>query len=522
VQPYDDAGVPPPDDPAADPTTRESPDDPTLGEPAESEGSAASAELSDPADPNPTDPNPTDPNPTDPNPTDPNPAVTPAVDPRRHRGPMSPSLRSHARVIALIVAAVLVAAGVAFVWGDDAQRGASQARPTPTAQRTSNAAVSRSAGIGLLLERRASAVRDHDKTAFLALIDPTAEQFRVEQSDLFDRLADVPLSSWSYELAGDGPALPKDRSLLLPKGSTIARVRLDYQLEGSDSKVEREQYFTVVPRGGQWLLAGNDDAAASGLKTEPDIWDLGPVSVVHGKSSLVLGNAPEKDLQRLAAEADRGVRDVGGVWKRNWSRHPVVVMPKSQSDMAALIGNDGKGLSQIAAVTTGSFESGLSRGDRVVVNPDAWRTLGALGRRVVLAHEMTHLATRAITVNDVPIWLSEGFADYVAYQAVEVPTNVVAGDVLDDVRAGKGPKELPNDADFDASQGDIAAAYEGAWLACRMIAENFGQKKLIALYVSYADDKSEPESEDIKATLGISQAQLVKQWRAYLTARAAA
>jgi hypothetical protein len=445
----------------------------------------------------------------------------PVDEPLRGRA-VAPSLRSHARVIALIVAAVLVAAGVAFVWGDDAERGAREAKPSPTAKPTSNAVIARSTGIGELLTRRARAVRDHDKAAFLALIDPTAEQFRAQQSELFDRLADVPLSGWSYEVAGDGPALPTDRSVLLPKGSTIARVRLDYRLAGSDSQVEREQYFTVVPRGGQWLLAGNDDATASGLKTEPDIWDLGPVRVVRGQTSLVLGNAPEKDLQSLAAEADRGVHDVGGVWQRTWSRHPVVVLPKSQSDMAALIGNNGKGLSQIAAVTTGSFESGLSRGDRIVVNPDAWRTLGTLGRRVVLAHEMTHLATRAVTVNDVPIWLSEGFADYVAYQAVEVPTNVVAGDVLDDVRAGKGPTRLPDDAAFDAAKGDIAAAYEGAWLACRMIAERFGQKKLIALYVSYADNKTAPSSGDIKATLGISERELVKQWRAYLDARAGA
>jgi hypothetical protein len=314
--------------------------------------------------------------------------------------------------------------------------------------------------------------------------------------------------------------LPNDRSVQLPAGSTIARVRLDYRLTGSDSVVERDQYLTVVPRGGHWLLAGNDDAVASGLKTERDIWDLGPVRVVRGKSSLVLGDAPAKELRRLADEADRGVTDVGGVWKRDWSRHPVVVFPKSQADMATLIGSDGKGLAQIAAVTTGSFETGLSRGDRVVVNPEAWRTLGELGRRVVLDHEMTHLATRAITVDDVPIWLSEGFADYVAYHAVEVPTNVVAGDVLDDVRDGKGPDQLPDDADFDAAQGDIAAAYEGAWLACRMIAERYGQKRLIALYVSYADSKDVPAAGEIKATLGISEAELVKQWRIYLDNRA--
>jgi hypothetical protein len=442
-------------------------------------------------------------------------------DIHRHGRPVAPKLLSRLLVAGLILAAVLVAAGAAFMWGGNTKQ-TPQATPHPTGQQTNNAAVGQRAAIGDLLERRGRAVRDHDKAAFLALIDPTAEQFRVDQGKLFDRLAHVPLSDWTYELAGDGPALPKDRSVQLPKGSTIARVRLDYRLTGSDSQVEREQYLTLVPRGGQWLIAGNDDAAASGLKTETDIWDLGPVRVLRGKSSLVLGDAPEKELRRLAAEADMGVHDVGVVWKREWSRQPVIVFPKSQSEMATLIGNDGKGLSQIAAVTTGSFESGLSKGDRVVVNPEAWRTLGSLGRRVVLAHEMTHLATRAITVDDVPIWLSEGFADYVAYRAVEVPTNVVAGDVLDAVRAGKGPEKLPEDAEFDAARGDIAAAYEGAWLACRMIAERYGQKRLIALYVSYADSKSVPPAGQIKSTLDISEAQLVKQWRAYLEARASA
>jgi hypothetical protein len=496
VQPYDDAGIPPPDDPMTADLPNSAPDGQA---PCESTAPDEPAEDA----------------------TSQTPDVSARFDVPRQGPPLGPNPRSQARVIALIVAAVLVAAGVAIARGGHDQA-TPQAQPSPTGQQTSNVVIARSAGIGRLLERRSRAVLDHDKADFLALIDPTAEQFRAEQSTLFDRLAAVPISGWSYVLSGDGPALPKDRSVLLPKGSTIARVRLDYRLAGSDSQVEREQYLTVVPRGGQWLLAGNTDADASGLKPELDIWDLGPVRVVHGQTSLVLGDAPQLDLQRLAAEADRGVRDVGGVWQRDWSRHPVVVLPKSQTDMAALIGSNGKGLSQIAAVTTGSFESGLSRGDRVVVNPDAWRTLGALGRRVVLAHEMTHLATRAITVDDVPVWLSEGFADYVAYRAVQVPTNVVAGDVLDDVRAGKGPEKLPDDAAFDAARGDIAAAYEGAWLACRMIAERYGQNKLIALYVSYADSKSVPQSGQIKATLGISEGELVKQWRAYLSARAGA
>jgi hypothetical protein len=244
--------------------------------------------------------------------------------------------------------------------------------------------------------------------------------------------------------------------------------------------------------------------------------------VVKGRAALVLGDASKTELTRLAGEADRGVSDVGKVWHRPWSRHPVVVYPSSQTDMAALIGSDGKGLAQIAAVTTGSFDSGLSRGDRVVVNPSAWRTLGALGRRVVLAHELTHLATRAITVQPVPIWLSEGFADYVAYSAVKVPTAVVASDLISDLRKKRGPTKLPDDQDFDAARGDIAAAYESAWLACRMIAERYGQAKLISLYVALSDQQAAPATGDIKATLGITEGTLVRQWRGYLAARAKA
>jgi hypothetical protein len=440
---------------------------------------------------------------------------------RRRARPIGPSTFSHLLVIGLVVGALLVAGVLTFIWGDDAQRGAARPTAQPTSgEATRDPALHRQKAVEAVLAERARAVLGKDRTAFLAQIDPTAVAFREQQAALFDRITKVPFTEWRYEVAGSGPELPPSRSIQLPRGSMVERVRLLYRFEDNDSTVEREQYLTIVPRGRRWMLAGDDDARASGLQSEHDIWDLGPLRVVHGKSSLILGNASTSELTRLAAEADRGVSDVGGVWHRDWSRHPVVVFPRSQSDMAALIGSNGKGLSQIAAVTTGSFESGLSRGDRVVVNPAAWRTLGSLGRRVVLAHEMTHLATRAVTVEPVPIWLSEGFADYVAYRAVKVPTSVVASDLIDDVRRKKGPTTLPDDGDFDAARGDIAAAYESSWLACRMIAERYGEPRLIALYLALADNKAAPPGGDIKATLGISEATLVSQWRRYLISRA--
>jgi hypothetical protein len=363
-----------------------------------------------------------------------------------------------------------------------------------------------------------------DRDLFLDTVDPGSADFYDRQAQLIDRVAGLDLASWGYQVTGEGPDLTPARARTLPRGSTIVRVRLTYQLAGTETTTDREQYLTVVPRGGRWLVAGDTDASANGFDTQRDLWDLGPIRSVRGDSSLVVADtrgASRAEMRRLAEEADLAVRDVDEVWTEAWSRAPVVILPRNQEDMATLIGSDGEGLAQIAAVTTGSFESGLSRGDRIVINPAAWESLGALGRRVVITHEMTHVATRSSSVQTVPIWLSEGFADYVAYQATPVPTVIVASDVLDDVRDGDAPQQLPDDADFDASRGDVAASYEGAWLACRMIAERYGEKRLVRFYRAMADSAGAGWPDETAAALGLSRSDLVRDWKAYLREKAA-
>ena len=363
-----------------------------------------------------------------------------------------------------------------------------------------------------------------DRDLFLDTVDPGAADFSDRQAQLFDRVAGLDLASWGYQVTGEGPGLTAARARALPRGAAIVRVRLTYRLAGTETTTDREQYLTVVPRGGRWLVAGDTDASANGFDTQRDLWDLGPIRSIRGDSSLVVGDtrgASRAEMRRLAEEADLAVRDVDEVWTEDWSREPVVILPRNQQDMATLIGSDGEGLAQIAAVTTGSFESGLSRGDRIVINPAAWDSLGALGRRVVITHEMTHVATRSSGVQPVPIWLSEGFADYVAYQATPVPTVIVASDVLDDVRDGKAPRRLPDDADFDASRGDVAASYEGAWLACRMIAERYGEKRLVRFYRAMSDSAGPGWPDETATVLGLSRSELVRDWKAYLRQKAA-
>ena len=419
--------------------------------------------------------------------------------------------------------AVVVLGAVAFLWSsaaDESPPGSPAGTPSATGSASPGAdARSRDEALAVLLAERAAAVLGKDSAGFLASVDPLAADFAAAQRRLAGRLAEVPFAAWSYRMIGEGPGLTPDVATGLPAGSSIVRVRLTYRIEGTTTDTDREQYLTVVPRGGRWLLAGDSDAVAQGFETQRDVWDLGDVQVVRGEHAVVVGDARSAgrpDMRRLARVADLAVADVDRVWTQEWSRQPVILLPGSQKDMAMVIGSDGKGLAQIAAVTTGAFEEGVSRGDRIVVNPATFTTLGTLGRRVVLSHEMTHVATRATGVVPVPIWLSEGFADYVAYEATSVPTAIVASDVLDDVRERKGPVRLPESADFDAGTGDIAASYEGAWLAARMIADRYGQRRLVAFYVAMADSAGPGWPGETDEVLGISSRRLERMWLAYL------
>jgi hypothetical protein len=100
----------------------------------------------------------------------------------------------------------------------------------------------------------------------------------------------------------------------------------------------------------------------------------------------------------------------------------------------------------------------------------------------VLTHEITHVATRRVTNVAVPKWLVEGFADYVGYSGTDAQVREAAADLAVDVRAGRVPSTLPTDAEFDGDNPRLTQAYEGSWMACRLIADRIGTRGLVAFY----------------------------------------
>jgi hypothetical protein len=328
------------------------------------------------------------------------------------------------------------------------------------------------------------------------------------------------LSDWSYQIQGEGRELPAARRAALGPAAVTAKVELRHRIAGYDAiEVRHELILTFAKRGASWQLVADDD----GPRPTTGLWDFGPVTVVKGKRSLVLGLGSRSTLRRYAREADAAIPSVATVWGRDWPQRVVVVVPEDTKQMAAILGGKAADYSRIAAVTTGVFETSARRrsADRVVINPATYPQLRSVGRRVVLAHEVTHVATRGASDESVPLWLSEGFADYVGYSGEDVPVRIAAGQLLGEVRAGRAPDRLllPTDADFSARTSRLTTAYERAWLACRFIADNWGRQALIRFYRAVGASAAEAPAAvavGLRDVLGTTPRAFRADWQAYV------
>ena len=188
----------------------------------------------------------------------------------------------------------------------------------------------------------------------------------------------------------------------------------------------------------------------------------------------------DEALARLLNEtADSAVAAVSAVWGTGWSRRVVLIVPDSRDEMRAIVGAVESG--DVAAQTVADQDD-PSTGLRVVLNPAELSHLSTVGLRIVLRHEITHVATWSMSSESMPTWLIEGFADYVANLHSGQPVAVAAAELHTEVRAGKLPAGLPTDADFTSGAVPEAQVYEEAWLACRLIASLAGQNGLVRFY----------------------------------------
>lgn len=383
--------------------------------------------------------------------------------------------------------------------------------------------------IAALLQQRSEAVRHGDRSAFLATVDPHASPgFRASQRALFDHLRHVRFRQWTYLLDGSA-AVPTTRLTGL-RGTADAvrapRVLLRYELAGVDAvPVTHRLGFLFARHGQSWYLRSDTALQRFGVTTWRGPWDFGRVRVITERRGMVLFHPGDDELAgRVAGQLNSAVDAVSAVWGDSWPQRVAVVLPASSDEMSALVGPH-FAVDSIAAVAVSDavdIADHTASGQRVVLNPDGAAELSQRALRVILRHEITHVATRAYTRDGAPLWMLEGFADYVGYGSSGVSLRQAAPDLATFVQRRGPPLRPPGNARFDSGARRLDLSYQEAWSMCAFVAAEYGVDTLVQLYyrVAGAGHSSDQQLAGIvREVTGSDLDTLIAGWQAFLTDR---
>ena len=376
-----------------------------------------------------------------------------------------------------------------------------------------------------LLTRHAAAVLAHDPQRYLADVSSATSSaaFRErERTDITD-LAGVPLRSWAYADLRPVDDASARAAATRRYGAPVLFVHaaLRYALDRVDPlPTAHDVFLTFVRSAGDVVLAGDSDLATTNRTSWAGPWRYEALSAVRGARCLVLGPSGAS-LRQVADAVDAAVPQVSAVWGTGWNQDVAVLITGSDTAFAAAVGSSEQLEDVSAAAVTDGVDPVSHRpyGQRLVLAPNAVTDLSGTGTRIVVRHELTHLATAAVTDPTTPRWIVEGFAEYVANLGTGQPVGVAASELRSAVLAGRSPTTLPADSAFAAKGAALARAYEQAWLAARLVAQLGGQDALVRFYRAAAGallPVAEAVATGLRDATGLSVAAFTARWRAYV------
>jgi hypothetical protein len=379
-----------------------------------------------------------------------------------------------------------------------------------------------------MLQRHAQALLRHDGASWTATVDddPRAAQFASRERAVFSNLEQVPLQTWRYVLtsAVSSPDVLAAAAQRLGGRVVIVRVGLQYALRGVDPlPTSKDLWLSAVRRHGQWLLASDSDVANAGGSSWQGPWEFGPLAVRQGPHTLVLAHPGHvADSVTFGDLVEKSVPVVTRVWGSGWNDNVAVLIPDTPAEFVAVTGSVGDSHDVAAvAIADGVDPNGIVLGARIVINPSTLTQLDAAGRRLVVQHELTHIAARVATSDQMPTWVIEGFADYVGNLDSGRTARVTAAELAAEVRSGKLPAQLPTAQDFDGSNPRLPQVYEESWLACRLIASRVGEQGLVRFYKAVSKaavtDQQGAVAVALRTIMKTTPAQFIAGWRRFVS-----
>lgn len=385
--------------------------------------------------------------------------------------------------------------------------------PTPHA---TGQDLARATSIDELLELRSRAVIEKDRRAFLSTVDPSAERFREDQARIFDWMMALPLASYrlSVDLSLYGDLVRPSDEKRYP-GAERVSVPLTierYRLGGYDpDPVVRDHYFTFVRRDGAWFIASDSDLEDLGFFSARAPWELSEVQVERSPRFIsVAGECAVCDsASSLFPLASQALEHVDDWWDQPWHKRVPVLIPSGSADLARMI-EATYPVDDFVAFAFWTGADGEPPGARIVVNPQGFEGASADRISSILRHELFHVAALPSSGHFIPLWIEEGFAQYVQYGGSGA---VIAAS--DRVSSGS----LPDDIEFFSGTGaEILQVYRESLSATGFLVDRWGWGKAQRLYVKLGERGAVPgtaryhQDDVMKAVLGTTTARFEKLW----------
>jgi hypothetical protein len=235
-----------------------------------------------------------------------------------------------------------------------------------------------------------------------------------------------------------------------------------------------------------------------------------PLVVGDGRTvHLISLGGPRTDglLARIGSDIGDAVSAVEKFWGTDWTRDIVLIATEADTQFVAQAGLDpNRQWTDIAAVSVADhvdLQHHSASGQRIVFAPGA-AAMSDESLRIVLTHELFHLAARADTATDAPRWLVEGVADFVARPPVALPADAASNTAL------------PTDAELDSAGPQRAMGYDRAWWFARFLADTYGFDGLRRLYIAAAGPHHADFATAVRRALDTDMTDLRARWAHWL------
>lgn len=368
----------------------------------------------------------------------------------------------------------------------------------------------------VLLEARARAVRERDRSAFLATADLSRERFAAKQRTLFDNLKALPIASFDYPTPARGSAgepgtggKHEDSAMLTISRQVVEAV----QLRRTDrlpvvNSLQMTFTRTGTGTGATWLVSDERPARGSavpgGVQSRP--WGGAAVHAVRRGALLVVIDDSLRDqadaLAELVVSELGATAELLGVRPRR-----TLLIDATVSGVRTQIGSRRTAALavyfNVYGLKLGEAEP-LLAGHRIKFHPR--RVAELIVDRILVRHELTHFLTDAAEA-PVPKWASEGLANYVSYFPLRPSGLVLPAQTHD--RAQSRRPALPNSDSFGG-----VVDYVVAQAAVTYLIDEFGMLRFRRFLAGF-EASDGPADDQVRKVLrrryGISRADFVRE-----------